>query len=192
MNWNRILLIISMFLISVFCFAQKKADKLFLEGQELQKVMTIESQEKAIKKFKSAKAIYRSDERRGMCDNQIEVCNNNIKRIKEKERKPDNPQPTTNHRRTIPDSTPQPVLREVTNMQYKGGTYSGSLKNGKPHGKGKFVFGTKAIISEYDLDKAKAEAGESVEGNFENGVFYRGIYHSVSGDKKLNFGSKGE
>lgn len=76
-------------------------------------------------------------------------------------------------------------------MQISNGFYYGDLRNGKPHGKGKLTFSTDAVISSYDVNGTCAHAGESVEGNFENGVFYRGIYHSQSGDIKLNFGSHG-
>lgn len=87
---------------------------------------------------------------------------------------------------------PKPVqTSNVTNLQVTGGVYSGEVRNGKPHGKGTLTFNTDAVISKYDINNARAHAGESVEGNFENGVFYRGIYHSKSGNKKVNFGSQG-
>lgn len=186
--------------LSVCCFAQAAADKLFLEGQKLQQVMTLSSQEKAINKFKSAQIIYKAQDKKAMCDNQIAICKSNIKQLKpDSEPKPasDSKLTSKSHHKQKPQVSPSLTTREVplynvANMQYNGGVYTGTIKNGKPHGKGTFVFGTKAIISAYDMNQAKADAGESVEGNFENGVFYRGIYHSVSGDKKLNFGSKGE
>lgn len=79
----------------------------------------------------------------------------------------------------------------VSNMQVQNGTYTGETRNGRPHGKGKLTFNADAVISSYDVNGTCAQAGESIEGNFENGVFYRGIYHSSLGDKKLNFGSHG-
>ncbi|MBR1504344.1 MAG: BACON domain-containing protein [Prevotella sp.] len=60
-----------------------RGDKLFLEGQNLQKTMTIASQNAAIKKFNQAKVAYSSADKKSMCDNQIGICNENIKRIKQ-------------------------------------------------------------------------------------------------------------
>lgn len=64
--------------------AQSNGDKLFLEGQQLQKVQTITSQNAAIKKFRAAKIVYTATENKTMCDNQIVICNNNIRSIREK------------------------------------------------------------------------------------------------------------
>ena len=60
-----------------------RGDKLFLEGQNLQKTMTIASQNAAIKKFNQAKVAYSSADKKSMCDNQIGICHENIKRIKQ-------------------------------------------------------------------------------------------------------------
>jgi hypothetical protein len=71
-----------MLCLSTVLFAQAKADKLFLEGQNLQKVMTVKSQNAAINKFKAAKINYNTDEKKQMCDNQIAICNQNISSIR--------------------------------------------------------------------------------------------------------------
>ena len=60
-----------------------RGDKLFLEGQTLQKTMTVASQNKAITKFQQAKVAYTSQDKKSMCDNQIESCRANIRRINE-------------------------------------------------------------------------------------------------------------
>lgn len=62
--------------------AQSKGDALFAEGLELQKTMTVSSQNAAIRKFQSAKVVYTSSEKKKKCDSQIGVCNKNIKNIK--------------------------------------------------------------------------------------------------------------
>lgn len=62
--------------------AQSNGDKLFLEGQQLQAVQTINSQQAAIKKFQAAKIAYTTTEKKTMCDNQITICNNNISSIR--------------------------------------------------------------------------------------------------------------
>ena len=68
--------------LSLAVNAQPDAERLFREGQELQKVMTEDSQNKAIKKFRSAKVIYVSAEKKASCDNQIAICNSNVKKIR--------------------------------------------------------------------------------------------------------------
>lgn len=62
--------------------AQSNGDKLFMEGQTLQQTQTIAAQNQAIKKFKSAKVVYTTKEKKTMCDNQIAICNKNITSIK--------------------------------------------------------------------------------------------------------------
>lgn len=76
-------------LFATFCApqyscAQSNGDKLFMEGQNLQKVMTITSQNAAIKKFRAAKIVYTSSSSKTMCDNQISICNNNLKSLTKK------------------------------------------------------------------------------------------------------------
>ncbi len=63
-------------------FAQSNGDKLFMEGQVLQRRQTIVSQHQAIKKFEAAKVVYTSADKKRMCDNQIAICNNNISSLK--------------------------------------------------------------------------------------------------------------
>ncbi|MDE6013080.1 MAG: hypothetical protein K2G91_10185 [Prevotella sp.] len=61
--------------------AQSNGDKLFMEGQALQQKQTIVSQNQAIKKFEAAKVVYTTADKKKMCDNQISICNDNIKRL---------------------------------------------------------------------------------------------------------------
>lgn len=68
-------------------YAQSNGDKLFLEGQSLQKIQTISAQNQAIKKFQAAKVVYTASEKKKMCDNQISICNNNLISIKKNERR---------------------------------------------------------------------------------------------------------
>lgn len=83
-NLIRLFVLLCMMTTSLCMFAQESADKLYLEGQRLQKTMTIASQDQAIAKFKSAKAIYKVATKKTMCDNQIAVCSNNKQTIKSK------------------------------------------------------------------------------------------------------------
>lgn len=78
----RILFVISLFMMSINAHAQSAGDKLFSQGQKLQMIQTVSSQNKAIAKFTAAKKAYDSSEKKTMCDNQIKICKNNIATIK--------------------------------------------------------------------------------------------------------------
>lgn len=82
-NLNKLFLVFCMSMISLCAVAQEQADKLYLQGQKLQQTMTLSSQDQAIAKFKSAKAIYKVEAKKTMCDNQIATCQSNKKTIKE-------------------------------------------------------------------------------------------------------------
>lgn len=82
---NRILklfLVLSAFVISGKVQAQTAGDKLFSQGQQLQMIQTVNSQNQAIAKFTAAKKAYDSSEKKAMCDNQIKICKNIIASIK--------------------------------------------------------------------------------------------------------------
>lgn len=64
--------------------AQSSCDNLFQEGQQLQKNMTAYSQRQAISKFERAKVCYDSQERKNICDQQIQICRNIIKTLEDK------------------------------------------------------------------------------------------------------------
>lgn len=78
----RFLLSLSVLLLPFTIKAQTNADNLFLQGQKLQKTMTVASQNAAIKKFQAAKVLYTTASKKSMCDNQISACNTNISNIK--------------------------------------------------------------------------------------------------------------
>lgn len=61
--------------------AQKAADNLYNQGLKLQKTMTVKAQKQAISKFKDAKNMYDSADKKAQCDNSIAVSNNLIKEI---------------------------------------------------------------------------------------------------------------
>lgn len=85
MRINRIVRLICM-LVVLFCSitasAQTSGDKLFLEGQKLQQKMTVDAQTSAIKKFRAAKVVYNTTDKKTMCDNQIAICSRNITALK--------------------------------------------------------------------------------------------------------------
>ena len=81
-RYLRFVLSLMLLLIVTVASAQSTGDKLFAEGQKLQQVMSVSSQNKAIKKFRSAKVMYTSADKKQRCDEQIAVCNANIASIK--------------------------------------------------------------------------------------------------------------
>ena len=127
--------------LSLMVNAQAAGDKLFIEGQQLQKVMTVASQNQAIKKFQAAKVVYTSADKKTMCDNQIAICNNNLKSLKnkttpkkKKEDKADDkqspepePTPVANTRRDVELSISESRL-DFKNKPKKGATQSVMVK----------------------------------------------------------------
>ena len=71
-------------------YAQSIGDKLFAQGQKMQMVQTVKSQNQAIRKFIAAQKAYDSKAKKNMCDNQIAICKGNIKTLSQKQtvRKP--------------------------------------------------------------------------------------------------------
>lgn len=70
--------------IPTVCLAQSNGDKLFMEGQKYQQTQTVAAQNLAIKKFKAAKVVYMTSDKKTMCDNQIKICNSNITSLKKR------------------------------------------------------------------------------------------------------------
>jgi len=69
-------------MVATVVMAQSNGDKLFMEGQSLQRTQTIASQNAAIKKFQAAKVVYSTADKKQMCENQIAICNSNISSIR--------------------------------------------------------------------------------------------------------------
>lgn len=85
MRTNRIVRLVCGLVVlfcSIMASAQTSGDKLFLEGQKLQQKMTVDAQTSAIKKFRAAKVIYNTTEKKTMCDNQIAICSRNLTALK--------------------------------------------------------------------------------------------------------------
>ncbi len=75
--------------------------------------------------------------------------------------------------------------------KFPWGTYSGEMKNGKPHGTGKFVFTKKHVINSHDRKKRMANPGEYIQGQFVNGEITIGKHFAADGTliQALNFGT---
>lgn len=96
-TFSQIIFTVLMAFLSSPVVAQSNGDNLFMEGQKLQQSMSIASQNQAIKKFKAARVVYTTKEKKKMCDNQISICNNNIASIKKgaKRKQAEEEQPET-------------------------------------------------------------------------------------------------
>lgn len=86
MKANKLFLLLIMICATVSANAQSNGDKLFLEGQNFQKSMTVASQKAAIKKFQAAKVVYTVPDKKAMCDNQISICKSNINTLSKKKK----------------------------------------------------------------------------------------------------------
>ena len=83
---DRLLRLYFSVVFAIFCvamsYAQNAADQLFMQGQNFASVMKINSQKSAILKFKAAKVKYMTADKKKMCDNQIAICNQTIKKLR--------------------------------------------------------------------------------------------------------------
>ena len=86
----KLLMVVAFSLSAMGSYAQSIGDKLFAQGQKLQMVQTVKSQNQAIRKFIAAQKAYDSKAKKNMCDNQIAICKGNIKTLSQKQtvRKP--------------------------------------------------------------------------------------------------------
>lgn len=75
----RYLIVLMSFFFSLNTYAQASADKLFREGKALQAQKNCSAQNKAIKKFSSAKGLYVSQDKKKKCDAEISICQDNKK-----------------------------------------------------------------------------------------------------------------
>ena len=70
------------------------------------------------------------------------------------------------------------------------GKYSGSIKNGYPHGQGRLTYSTTRQINRNDMKGRTANAGDYVIGEFYNGFVVYGKHYDSEGNllESLNFG----
>ena len=64
-----------------------------------------------------------------------------------------------------------------------GGTYTGEIKNGQPHGMGTIRYNSRTIIDSRDTKKRYAEAGQSVIGQFRDGRLLQGKLFDSRGNQ---------
>lgn len=106
--------------MSINTNAQSNGDKLFMEGQNLQKTMTVASQNAAIKKFQAAKVVYTTSDKKKMCDNQISICKSNISSLRGGRNKGNK----NNEKEEKPAVTLSLSQKEVVFDGAKGGTFN--------------------------------------------------------------------
>ncbi len=76
-----------------------------------------------------------------------------------------------------------PVVGEI--VFPNGNIYTGQLLNGKMHGKGKLWYKSGGPVSETDpMEKRRAEAGDYIEGDWNEGELYKGFLYSKTGTLK--------
>ena len=78
-------------LCAAIAMAQSSGDRLYSQGLQLQKTITIPAQNQAISKFQSAKKMYDSSAKKAQCDQAIQVSQGIIKHLKSNPSKPINP-----------------------------------------------------------------------------------------------------
>lgn len=81
-----------------------------------------------------------------------------------------------------PPVPPKPVVTSGT-LNLSGGTYVGSIKDGKADGKGKMTYSSRTLISKYDSKKRYAEAGQYIDGTWKNGELNVGNLFNSDGSK---------
>lgn len=95
--------------------AQTAADRLFLEGKKLARVMTIKSQNAAIKKFEGAKGKYIRADNKKLCDKEISNCKKNIEKIKPQPKPKPKPKPKPSPvDSVVADSVAMPASDDVS------------------------------------------------------------------------------
>lgn len=127
-------------------FAQSQGDKLYNQGLQAQKTMTIASQNNAINKFISAKKIYDSAAKKAQCDQAIAVSRNIIASLKDgsgdngssKKKGKNNNKNTSKQEQTPRREEARPSL-ELTNSEFNidlsARTLSVGVKTNQPEWK---------------------------------------------------------
>lgn len=96
--------------------AQSSGDKLYNQGLQLQKTMTVQAQNSAISKFTSAKKLYDSAAKKAQCDNAISVSRNIIASLKGGKGK--NTGGTKGPQKTEQEPQEEPATISLTNTEF--------------------------------------------------------------------------
>ena len=93
----------------------------------------------------------------------------------------------TTDRQTTVTNVEVKAQRQTIDLGYA--TYTGEVKNGKPHGEGTLTFKVPHRLDSHDDDRNIAEAGDRLEGSFYQGHLDYGTWHKQDGSTQtLVFG----
>ena len=90
-----------------------------------------------------------------------------------------------------PSASSQPKVENSNGkLRLSYGSYTGSIKNGYPHGQGRLTYSTTRTINRNDMKGRTANAGDYVIGEFHNGFVVYGKHYDSAGNllESLNFG----
>ncbi len=120
MNFKRLFSVLSALLLSVsVMMAQSSGDKLYNQGLQLQKTMTVQAQNNAISKFTSAKKLYDSAAKKAQCDNAISVSRNIISSLKSGgSNTKSNGSKKKNNQTAEPEQKEEPITLSLTNKEF--------------------------------------------------------------------------
>ncbi len=81
---------------------------------------------------------------------------------------------------------PKPVDKTSGTIAVTGGSYTGELKGGKPHGMGTIKYSSSTLIDSRDAKQRRAEAGQYITGEFYNGRLVQGKLYDSSDNQLEN------
>lgn len=84
--------------------------------------------------------------------------------------------------KTTPSSTPKATQSSSHKLSY--GTWTGGMKNGKPHGTGTLTYSTSQTIDARDPKGRVAQPGEYIVGEWDNGHLVQGRWFKKDGSKE--------
>lgn len=92
----------------------------------------------------------------------------------------------------IADEEPEPAQKPTTpvktsgTVSVTGGSYTGELKDGKPHGMGTIKYNSSTLIDSRDAKQRRAEAGQYITGEFHNGRLVQGKLYDKNNNQLEN------
>ena len=92
------------------------------------------------------------------------------------------PKPAVQQVEDRPSPKPAPSSSSNSTLNLSYGKYTGSVKNGYPHGQGKLVYTKSRQINKRDVKARMANPGDYVVGEFANGFFVNGRLYNSKGE----------
>lgn len=85
-----------------------------------------------------------------------------------------------------PAQKPTTPVKTSGTVSVTGGSYTGELKDGKPHGMGTIKYNSSTLIDSRDAKQRRAEAGQYITGEFYNGRLVQGKLYDKSDNQLEN------